>query len=168
VTRRPPAWIALTPLLGVVACANVWGFDDLTSRDGGPQDATTRVDAFAPPVESGPDAADDGVGDVADSSGDASDAMGTGEGGEGGESDATAREGGPGDAGNDGATAAECKASCQTGCCDANNHCQAGSTPSICGSSGGACQDCSSHSCGTLQATCCVSGACACEPLTCP
>jgi hypothetical protein len=157
--RRAPGWVACGLLLGVAACADVWGFKDLTLGDGGAQDATTVSDAPNPGSEGGEDAeADSGQGaDSGDGAADAADAADArSEIGDGGPiADTGAR-----DAGDDGASAA-CMSICMT-CCDSTNKCVKTSTVSACGMNGSACMVC--PSCGLGSTTCCgtTSGQCGC------
>jgi hypothetical protein len=139
VTKSAPLWVIVPPLFGVVACANVWGFDDLTlAQDGGPSDATMASDDQATDSEGGgDDGSTDGAVENHDSDADAGDARIYGDGGEAGPIiDAGAR-----DAGGDGA-AATCEMICQ-GCCDSNNQCVVMMSPTACGMGGQACADCS-------------------------
>ena len=155
--------MAIAPLVGIVACANIWGFDDLTlGPDSGSEDATT---SNAP--EAGGDAEADAVGVRNDSGGEAADAHVSGEDGEAGEAEAAAaREAGARDAGGDGAAAAQCKAICKTGCCDSSGFCQAGTLASACGGGGAACATCSGPC--PLGPPCCVatSKQCGCTTAT--
>jgi hypothetical protein len=162
VTARVTPRIAVVPILGLLACAKVWGFQDLTEGpDGGSPDATTASDAQDDRSESALDAAVDAPGEEEDSA--SADALPDVRRPDGGEGGAAIAEGGVGDAGDDGA-AAFCRSICG-GCCDANNHCAGGDTTAACGTDGAACQTCS---CTALQITCCVKGACKCEvSLTC-
>jgi hypothetical protein len=162
VSNRARAWVAIAPLLGVAACANVWGFDDLTlALDGGSRDATTASDALVGAADSGGDAevdaGDDGYDsvDAGDSSyaSDApavSDAPSYGEGGEGG----GPNDGAVKDAGGDGAAAAACKKICPMGCCDPAGRCLGGTATSACGTGGNACEACPASAC-TLASPCC-------------
>ena len=163
-SMNPRVWAVVAPLLGAVACANVWGFDDLTlAQDGGPPDATTPGDEQILPSEGGGggDAEADAL-DERDSGGDAADARIHGDAGEDGSriSDTGAR-----DARDDGAAAA-CKALCST-CCDSTNHCVPEGTGS-CGIGGGTCVDCvDAMPCATLSTSCCgpMTGQCGCAGL---
>jgi hypothetical protein len=164
VTKRPP-WVAvaatLAPLFGLVACADLWGFDDLTlATDGGPQDGTTADDAPAVGPE-GSDAEADGANEMADASVDATNVRSEDGGSRG---DAGVRDAGAPDAGDDGA-AAGCRAACPTGCCDAMNHCQPMSQ-TACGTGGAACVDCTADaSCMVLAPVACcgaTTGQCGC------
>jgi len=169
VTKRPPTWVAvaaaLAPLFGLVACADLWGFDDLTrATDGGPQDATTADDGSAVGLEGGSDAEADGANEMADASADATNGRSE-DGGSRGE--AGVRDAGAPDAGDDGA-AAGCRTACPSGCCDAMNHCQQ-TSQTACGTGGAACVDCTADaSCNPLvQVACCgaTTGQCGCAAL---
>jgi hypothetical protein len=153
VTRRTPFWASALPLLGVVACADVWNFSDL--EEGGPPDASTGGDVVER-AESGADATPDGAEEAGDSSRELPDAR---EEGEAGEAGLSPREGGVGDGGDDGASAAACKLHCAMGCCDSDGSCRTGNATAYCGTNGDACQAC--PSCGT--GPCCTSNkACGC------
>ncbi len=158
--------LAAAPLLGVVACASIWGFQDLTAgSDGGSNDATTGSDAQDDRSESALDAAADAPGEDEDAA--FSDAQSDARSPDGGEGGAMSREGGArdaGDAGDDGAAAATCRSICPTGCCDSNNYCQGGSATTVCGSGGAACQSCAG--CSALQTACCSDGGCICRLLS--
>jgi hypothetical protein len=153
-------------LVAVVACANVWGFEDLTVapadgapatavKDGGqdgedatgaPGDDATETDAgLDSSALQGADAETDGAG--RDS-------------GLGGSKDA-ASDG----AANDGAAVARCQAICTSGCCDAQGICQGGTATSVCGAGGAACVNCSKTQSCPLPGigACCTSGACGCS-----
>jgi hypothetical protein len=145
-------------LFGVVACADVWGFSDLTAApDAVAPDATPAGDSPVSVLEAGGDDEADVFALGADSGADAADARGYGEGGEG--EGGRSAEGGAKDAGDDGAAAA-CKATC-SGCCNSANHCVT-PTATACGNGGEACVDC--PACSTLQTPCCgaTSGQCGC------
>jgi hypothetical protein len=156
VTLRLAPHVAVAPLIGLIACANVWGFQDLTTEsDGGlPEAAAPTSDAPGDDAESSRDAAQEASGEPEDSAFlDARDDARSRDAG------APKADGGANDGGDDGAAAA-CRGICVTGCCDSNNICQAGTSTSACGSGGVACEACS---CKALQLTCCVRGGCACE-----
>ncbi len=159
--RRTPFWIAALPLpglLGVVACANVWGFSDLTEGgvDTGAQDATTPEAA-----DEEADTGSDGLlpGDDSAAAPDVRAEDAASEAGEGGPSP---REAGAGDGGNDGAAAAMCKSICSSGCCDAQGMCRTTLSAAYCGANGDPCQACGSC---TLGACCTSSGTCGCTVL---
>jgi hypothetical protein len=152
-----PGWVACGLLLGVAACADVWGFKDLTLGDGGAQDATTLSDAPNSGSEGGEDAEVDS-GQGADSGDGAADARAEGEGGEGG---SAAHEGGAADAGDGGVTAADCMSICTSGCCNSSNICVTASA-TACGPPGQQCVDCPTASC-TLGACCTSAGQCGCS-----
>jgi hypothetical protein len=150
--------MTVLPLLGVVACADVWGFSDLTEGpDAVARDSPTAGDSPVSAFEAGGDAEADVFALGADSGSDAADARSYGEGGE--EEGVRPAEGGAKDAGDDGA-AATCKATC-SGCCNSANHCVAPPTATACGNGGEACVDCPAC---TLATPCCGanSGKCGC------
>jgi hypothetical protein len=157
--------LAFAPILGMVACANVWGFQDLTAGpDADVRDATTE----SQPDDEGQAAIDAAV--DAPPAGDDSasfDAQGDARSPDAGEGGVVIREGGvrdAGDAGDDGGAAAECRRICTSGCCDSNNYCQQGTATAACGSAGATCQSCGA--CPALQTACCTGGACVCKLLS--
>jgi hypothetical protein len=161
VTKRT-RWVLVAPLLGVVACANVWGFDDLTlAQDGGTSDATTPSDDQATISEGGGGEDGEADGTAGDDAfrGDAADAAdGRGEGGEGG----SIRAGDAGDGGDAGLLTAYCAGHC-AGCCDSNGQCVNKVTITACGMGGAMCVDCPACS-GLGASPCCgtTTGQCGC------
>lgn len=159
--------MSVLPLLGVVACADVWGFSDLTGGSDAlaPDAAMTQegaVDGTEGGMESGPDSAQE----EDEPSGDLPDAREEREVGEAGEGGMTVRDGAPVDGGND---AAACKAICTMGCCDSQGLCWPGTATAHCGTNGNACEACSGAGC-TLATGCCTTKqACGCQltPLVC-
>ena len=148
----------------MVACANVWGFQDLREGpDGGASDATTgggddRDEADGRIADDAPEPQDSAEVDAQ------RDAPGT-EAGEAG----PIGEGGPLDAASDGPTAADCQEHCPNGCCDSNNMCHPATSNTVCGTQGSACVNCKvTMPCGALQASCCASGGCVCAAIACP
>jgi hypothetical protein len=168
VTRRT-GWMAVVPLFGVVACADVWGFSDLTGGDAVAPDATTPQGAIDAPGagmdSSAPDSAQSGD----ESSGELPDSREQREVSEAGDGGMTVREGGPGDGGNDAAVAA-CKAICPMGCCDSTGHCVTALSARACGAAGAQCVDCTTTAatCTPLTPACCGSttGQCGCSLAT--
>lgn len=167
--RGRAAWAFIAPLLGVAACANVWGFQDLTASDGGPPDATSMTDAPVAAQEAG---AGDAEADAADQEGDShvagEDARSDGPIGDAGDGGGVSREGGPADGGNagDSAAVALCETICTMGCCDSQGICHSTTTTKVCGPAGTACQDCSTHTCSVLTETpCCGTSGCACQSI---
>jgi hypothetical protein len=156
VTRRTP-WMAVLPLFGVVACADVWGFSNLTEVDAVAADATTPeeapVDGLGTGMEAGPDGAQQGDEPSAELP-DAQEDRGLSEGGEGG---LLIRDGGPGEGGEDGSAAAQCKAICSSGCCDSQGKCRTTTSTAYCGNSGNACETCSTSGCTLSLGACCTS-----------
>jgi len=150
---------------GLVGCADIWGFDDLTSP--GPDSASpvptteggSMLDDGAPdappdgpsPIDAGPDSSPD----VPDARADA----GARDGGDGGGSSDAAADA---DAA-DGAAIVRCLAC--AGCCDSQGVCQGGTSVSACGAGGTACLDCPvAKKCTTLMTSCCSSSnACGCS-----
>jgi hypothetical protein len=147
---------------GLAACANVWGFDDLTAAspddaspiatDGGDDVSEGSVQADASDMDGGSDAT---LVDVQDAGPD-------GSGRDGGDSGRSSDAASDADA-NDGAAMAWCMANC-AGCCDSQGTCQVGTAVSACGTGGKACLDCPvADKCTLITTTsCCNSNACAC------
>jgi hypothetical protein len=133
--------------LGLAACANIWGMQELSAGDSG-SDAETTPDHV---TSGGEDARDS----EEDASGDADDAATLKE---------AAAEAGESDAGDDGAAAmAACMAACPSGCCDTLAHCQGGTAASQCGGGGLACTSCYGMSCPPFSPSmCCTSHQCTC------
>lgn len=163
------ALFSAVPVIGLVACANIWGFSDLGIGQGGPADATAS--AVQPDVAVASDASafeaseddseassdDSPVTEGADSAldaaePDAAEASTPPDAGGGGKTDAS-----------DAAPPVTCASIC-TGCCDIHGDCQAGTATAVCGIAGAACADCTMHSCsGLLSTGCCASHqACGC------
>jgi hypothetical protein len=171
VRSRAAAWVFIAPLLGVAACADVWGFQDLTASDGGPPDATSMNDARSGAPESG---AGDAEADAAEEEGDSGqevgeDARSDGEAGKAGDSGGVSREGGLSDGGDggDGAAVIACEGVCM-GCCDAQGICHTTTSTTVCGASGTACQDCTTpaHKCTVIgESPCCGTSGCGCAAL---
>ena len=64
--------------------------------------------------------------------------------------------------GDEGGTSSLCAKICM-GCCDALGKCRPGNTMAVCGATGGACEDCSTHQCTTLtESPCCGANGCGC------
>ena len=169
-TRRAPAWVVVAPLLGVVACANIWGFEDLTLSppDAALQDATMPSDAPGTVSEAGGDAEVDAFAEGDVFGGDAADARVYGEGGMG--DGGHPGEGGAKDAGDD-AAIPYCKANCPMGCCDSTGHCVTILSPRACGTAGATCVDCTTTTgatCTAVTPACCGSttGQCGCSLAT--
>ncbi len=170
--RRVAAWASVAPLLGVVACANVWGFQDSTASDGGPPDATSMSDTYVAVSEAG---GGDAEADAAEEEGDSAPAVGDdarteGEAGKAGDGGGVSREGGPGDGGDAGdgavsAVVAACEAACM-GCCDAQGLCHTTPSTTVCGPSGTECQNCSAHKCAITETPCCATSGCGCATLS--
>ena len=153
--------MTVLPLLGVVACADVWGFSDLTEApDAVARDATTAEEAAVGGAEGGTDSGPDGSLEEDGPSGELPDAR---EEREVGEADVGIREGGARDGGDDGAAATKCKPMCPMGCCDSQGICHTGNTTASCGTNGNACEACSGTGCTALTSACCTSKqACGC------
>jgi hypothetical protein len=148
---------------GLSACANVWGFDDLTpaspddassiaTMDGGDDVSEGSVQAEASDTDDGSDAT---LVDVRDAGAD-------GRGRDGGDAARSSDAALDADA-DDGAAMARCMTRC-AGCCDSQGNCQKGTAVSACGTGGKACMDCPvADKCTILTTTsCCNSNACAC------
>ena len=151
---------------GLAACANVWGFDDLTTaspddassiatKDGADDVSEGSVQAEASDTDDGSDAT------LVDAQAAGPDGSGR-DGGDAGRSSDAASDA---DA-NDGAAMASCAANCP-GCCDSQGTCQKGTAVSACGTGGKACLDCPVADKCTLLTTssCCNSSACACATI---
>jgi hypothetical protein len=144
--KTAPFWLAVASMIGAAACADVWGFKDLTEGDGG-------TDATAPPADDGND--EPGV-DLTDAEGadtgvslDAGDTL-TDDGASGEAGDAAIGDGG------DAAAQLACLTSCVSGCCDAAGKCQKGTSTAACGSPGHVCAVCNAN-CGFVTSNCCNS-----------
>jgi hypothetical protein len=170
--RRPR--MAAAPRFGLVvglaaglsACANVWGFDDLTTpspddaspiptKDGGDGVSEGSAQADSSDTDDGSDAT---LVDVQDAGPDGSDGRGGLDAGDGARSSDAASDA---DA-DDGAAMAQCMTICG-GCCDSQGICQKGTAVSACGTGGKACLDCPvADKCTVLTTSCCNNNACAC------
>ena len=155
------AWGAVVPWLGLAACANVWGLEDLGGSDGGRTDATaTTAD---PPDGTGADG-ETAVGDSADpdgspAAGDAAPARDASDPSQASDAPVEAEGGALTDA------MVTCQAHCPDGCCDSTGTCQTAEAISACGKGGAACQDCTQTSCWPISPCCSPSSkACACDP----
>jgi hypothetical protein len=157
--------MSVWPLLGVVACADVWGFSDLTASDAAAPDAATPQEAAVDGTEGGMDSGPDSAQREDESSADLPDAREERDLGEAGEGGMTVRESGSEDGGD---AAADCnRTNCPTGCCDSLGKCWPTSTTAHCGTNGNACEACTASAC-TLASACCTSkGTCGCQLVTC-
>jgi hypothetical protein len=180
--RGRRAW-GLAPFAALAACADIWGFHDLTPPPDAAAfvvpDATTSIDVN-PPTQDAPGAADTSPAEDSanDDSGDEASAVDApwdaiADGTPGDADEASAPEGGPPEAGppeaspSDGAAdaIAECQSIC-AGCCDTSGHCELGTSPTVCGVSGALCQSCAGQSCIITSSPCCKSnGSCGCSGL---
>jgi hypothetical protein len=153
------SWTALAAIGWMTGCADVWGFQDLTSRmTSEPLDATSDDGAGLADsvVESGADGRDAGAGSES-SKGD-----GGVEGGPNGSDRADASA-----AGGDASSAAGCSHSNCVGCCDTKGECQGGRSIAACGGAGLACVDCSTTACAILNGPCCAAAnGCGCQLLS--
>jgi hypothetical protein len=151
--------MTVLPLVGVVACADVWGFSDLTEApDAVARDATAAEEAAVGGAEGGTDSGPDGSLEGDGPSGERPDAQDeTGEAGKAGEA-GRIPEGGTKDAPDDGAIA-YCKANCLAGCCDSAGNCLTALSPRACGTAGATCVDCTTTetTCTALTPACCGS-----------
>ena len=160
----PRFGLAVGLVAGLAACANVWGFDDLTAaspddasssatNDGGDDVSEGSVQADASDTDDGSDA----------TLVDAQDAGPDGSGRDGGDAGRSSDAASDADA-NDGAAMARCMGICPTGCCDSQGTCQSGTAVSACGTGGKACMNCPVAEKCTIITTmsCCNSSACAC------
>jgi hypothetical protein len=143
--RTAPLWLAVASMIGGAACADVWGFKDLSEGDGGTDATATPADANDEPSVGLTDA---GASD-ADDSLDAEDAVAEGSSDEAG-------DGALGDGGDAAALVAACLTSCAIGCCDSAGKCQKGTSTSACGSPGHVCAVCNAN-CGFVTSNCCNS-----------
>jgi|SRR5882672_898903 len=146
---RVGVWIAAAPVVCVAACANVWGFSDVTLEQAAQALDASLGDAGIDRARStAQDGAPDGPIDVAsrkDSPGTADSGVDAGADGSGQEPDAT-------DAGDDGSDGApDARPACVStgpnacvGCCDANGNCVGGLSNTTCGAGGASCVDCAS------------------------
>jgi hypothetical protein len=189
---RACVWLGSASLLCLAACADLWGFNDLTipadaapadgaPSDGAPVDVTaadqsTRGDSN---VSASDGASEDGA-EVEDSSEEDAGNSGSRDGGpvdDGGDSgaDSGGSQGDGGDAGHasDASDAAPsgCQQSCLSGCCSAQGQCQPGNVLGACGTGGRSCEDCSAAafkgSCGGVTTPCCTTQMCQCSAVVC-
>jgi hypothetical protein len=160
-TTAPRFGLVVGLAAGLTACANVWGFDDLTS--GSPDDASSTAtkdesdDASEGSVQAEASDTDDGsdatLADVQDAGPD-------GSGRDGGDAGRASDAASDADA-DDGAAVARCMGICPMGCCDSQGICQKGTAVSACGTGGKACVDC--PKCTVITTSiCCNNNACAC------
>jgi hypothetical protein len=164
--------LVVSPALALAACADLWGFDDLTLAPDGAS-ATATSDGGEGDVSSGEAGA---AGDTSDSEAgsdsglpedDGAPSDGAGAGGDRGDS---GDGGNPKDAAsdgeaNDGAAMARCQSICTSGCCDTEGICQQGTATDTCGTGGRACVNCSKTQSCPLPGIgpCCTSSACGCS-----
>jgi hypothetical protein len=158
----------------VLACANIFGFDDLTlnpdastappapdgGKGGGGDDAVADAETeSSTPGDDAPETDDTGL----DSSEPLFDA--TPDGNVVGDADTSRDAAGTRSDAGDGGLMAACMLIC-SGCCDSNAHCQGGSTTAVCGTGGQLCSKC--PSCGGVDTVCCTKGVCGCALALCP
>jgi hypothetical protein len=158
--RAGRGWGVAIAMLGLAACADIWGFHDVSGLpDGAPFEVGESGSTMMPSDATGTE--DDGslggadgttdAGPASDGSGDATTSAEP-------DGDATIPEtglveaGGPSDALDEAVIA--CQAIC-SGCCDSTGHCQPGTQMGSCGTNGALCEDCPSSPCNFVSTPCC-------------
>jgi hypothetical protein len=165
--RTARAWPVAIAVLGLAACADIWGFHDVSGvstdaasfqvgESGSRDDAMTSSSDAAGAEDDG--SFDGTVADGATDAGPAGDGSGDATTSAEADGDAIATEAGIAEAGGPSDALDEAVIACQaicSGCCDSTGHCQPGTQTGVCGANGALCEDCPDTPCNFVSTACC-------------